>query len=100
MSPLKDYGEFTWYSPPLQEMPSDFRMVFCDGPPADTPGGRFGMIPVMRPFLAPGCVVLLDDLCEERKEGEIAERWAHALGAELHIEGASKPCAVLRLPEA
>ena len=100
VAPLRDYGDFTWYSPPLKEMPSGFRLVLCDGPPGDTPGGRSGMLPVMRKFLAPGCVILLDDLCIEREERQIAANWAQALGTEALIEGDTKPCATILVPGA
>ncbi len=51
MAPLKDYGVYTWYGPPLEELPGDFRLVVCDGPVESTPGDRF----------ADGAVLLLDD---------------------------------------
>lgn len=41
LAPLKSYGAFSWYDPPLAEMPGAFRLVVCDGPPGDTPGGRY-----------------------------------------------------------
>ena len=61
LSDLRDYGDFTWYDPPLGIMPQDFRLVVCDGPPGTTPGGRFGLVPVMRDRLPLGAVILLDD---------------------------------------
>src|SRR4029079_17457531 len=29
VNPLKDYGEFSWYDPPLAAMPSAFGLVIC-----------------------------------------------------------------------
>ncbi len=40
---LKDYGTFCWYNPPLKSMPGNFALVICDGPPASTKGGRYGL---------------------------------------------------------
>lgn len=61
MAPLKDYGGYTWYDPPLEEMPRDFRLVVCDGPVESTSGGRYGLLPIMAGRFVDGAVVLLDD---------------------------------------
>src|SRR5262252_6242599 len=58
-APLRRYDEFTWYDPPLARLPRAFALVVCDGPPGDTAGGRYGLLPVMRGRFAPGCVILL-----------------------------------------
>lgn len=89
-APLRSYGAYVWYDPPLSQMPSHFALVVCDGPPADTPGGRYGMVPVMRDHLAPGCVILLDDAVREQ-ERAIARRWQATLGASHQIIGSDKP---------
>lgn len=39
LGPLRDYGDYSWYDPPLDSMPARFAVVVCDGPPASTPGG-------------------------------------------------------------
>lgn len=90
VSPLKDYGDFGWYDPPLDTMPENFSLVICDGPPSTTKDGRYGLIPIMHERLAPGCVILLDDAGREQ-ERSIAERWAQELGASFEILGAEKP---------
>src|SRR5512138_1692380 len=59
-APLKSYGGYTWYAPPLARMPKAFSFVACDGPPSDTVGGRYGLAPVLQGHLRPGCVILLD----------------------------------------
>lgn len=73
-APLRSYGQYTWYDPPLAMMPSDFTLVVCDGPPSGTPGGRYGLLPMMRSRVRPGCVMLLDDAAREA-EALVAERW-------------------------
>jgi hypothetical protein len=90
VTPLKDYGLFWWYDAPVAALPSDFALVICDGPPYDTQGGRYGLVPRMRERLQPGCVILLDD-AERAEERAIARRWAAELGAPFTIRGATKP---------
>lgn len=88
-APLKDYGGFSWYDPPLQSLPESFSLVVCDGPPASTAGGRYGLVPVMRDWLKPGCVLLLDDANREA-ELSIARRWDAELGATSKVLGEKK----------
>ena len=90
-APLRSYGGFTWYRPPEECLPEGgFSLVVCDGPPGDTPGGRYGLLPVMRRRLRPGCVVLLDDAYRPEEQA-ILDRWAGELGTSFTIEGSVKP---------
>jgi hypothetical protein len=43
----------------------------CDGPKGTTRGGRYGLAPVMKDRLAPGCIVLLDDTSREAERAII-----------------------------
>ena len=90
VKPLKDYGDFCWYDAPLESMPGGFALVVCDGPPGCTKGGRYGLVPIMRERLKPGCVILLDDAGREQ-ELAIARRWEVELGASFTILGSAKP---------
>ena len=85
LAPLRDYGEFSWYDPPLDKLPRDFSLVIADGPPGDIKGGRFGLLPVLRSHFAPEVVVLLDD-AERAKEKVVLEKWKNEYGLfqELH----------------
>jgi len=74
-APLKSYGGFAWYDPPKDEMPSEFGLVICDGPPGSTEGGRYGLLPVLGSRLAAGAIVLLDD-AEREGEADVLDRWA------------------------
>lgn len=89
-APLKDHPDFSWYDPPLDEMPDRFALVVCDGPPGMTRGGRYGLAPVMGDRLKPGCVILLDD-AGRREERAIAERWGAELRASFEMLGDRKP---------
>lgn len=85
LAPLRDYGEFCWYDPPLDKLPCDFGLVIADGPPGDVKGGRFGLLPVLRSHFAPGVVVLLDD-AERARERAVLEKWQneYGLSQQLH----------------
>ncbi len=72
--PLVGYGEFDWYDPPLAEMPKEFSLVICDGPPWSTKGGRYGLVPVMGDRLPAGSTILLDD-AGRTDEVQTIKRW-------------------------
>ena len=86
LAPLRDYGDFCWYDPPLDELPRNFGLVVADGPPGDVKGGRFGLLPVLRSHLAPGAVILLDD-AERVQERAVLRKWASEFGLsqQLHM---------------
>jgi hypothetical protein len=88
--PLRSYVGFDWYDPPLHEMPPQFSLVVCDGPPSGTVGGRYGLVPVMRRRLKLGCVILLDD-AEREHEREIARLWRSELPAAAEFLDGAKP---------
>ena len=89
-NPLKDYGGFSWYDPPLATMPKSFALVICDGPPGNTKGGRYGLVPIMKDRMKSGCIVLLDDASRDEEQA-IARRWQTELGASSETLGQSKP---------
>ena len=97
VAPLADYGAYEWYAPPLRAMPNDFAMVVCDGPPSSVKGGRYGLLPVMRDRLVPGCVILLDD-AGRHEEVDVARKWEEELGSSLKIYGTEKPYIEVRVP--
>lgn len=74
LSPLRDYGKFSWYEPPLSILPQHFRLVVCDGPPGKTPGGRYGLLPVLKHYFANGNLILLDD-ANRPGEMEVLHQW-------------------------
>jgi hypothetical protein len=83
LAPLREYGQFKWYDPPLGEMPAQFSLVICDGPPILANGGRYGLLPVLGDRLA-GAVILFDDA---RKPGqpEVLRRWADERGVTVEL---------------
>jgi predicted O-methyltransferase YrrM len=94
--PLRDYGSYTWYDPLLEDMPDNFRFVICDGPPEKTPGGRYGLLPVMGQQLASRCIILLDDV-DRDTEMEIIQRWTAETGAQSILQGGHKMFAKITL---
>ena len=97
-APIKSYGDFAWYDPPLERLPTRFALVICDGPPGETPGGRYGLLPVLRDRLGAGSLIILDDY-EREEEQAVAARWVAETGATLTTDGKDKPFATLRLPQ-
>jgi hypothetical protein len=83
-APLRDYGEFNWYDPPLADMPRNFSLVVCDGPPDLAHGGRYGLMPVLGDRLKPGAVILFDDA---RRPGqpEVLQRWEAERGVSVEL---------------
>jgi Methyltransferase domain len=73
-APLADYDGFEWYRPPIDELPNQFQLVICDGPPGTTAGGRYGLLPVLSGRLPTGSVILLDD-AHRSGEAEVIQRW-------------------------
>lgn len=73
LAPLENYGTFTWYAP-QEPLPAIFDLVVCDGPPSETPGGRYGMLPVMRERVDERTVILLDD-AERPSEHRVLTQW-------------------------
>jgi hypothetical protein len=92
-SVLRDHGDFYWYEVPdglTRTCP--FHLVICDGPPGDVHGGRYGLLPVMSRQLAPGCVILLDDM-ERPAEQATLERWRQNWRLSWSLRDASTPFA-------
>jgi hypothetical protein len=71
---LRDYEGFAWYDASLAELPKEFQLVICDGPPGETRGGRYGLLPVLGARLPAGSVILFDD-ANRAGEAEVLRRW-------------------------
>lgn len=84
-APLTSYGDFSWYKLPA-DLPASFSLVICDGPPAaTTPGGRYGLLPVMHERIR-GARVLLDD-AERAEEQQAIALWRERFGVEVESPG-------------
>lgn len=91
LAPLRDYGEFSWYDAPREGLPDRFSLIVCDGPPGDTKGGRYGVVPVLKEKLVTGTIILLDD-ADREAEADALRRWSQLLelGISLHEETRGK----------
>lgn len=99
VNPLEDYGEYFWYRPPPStEMPEDFALVICDGPPGRTLGGRYGLMPTLADRMKDHCIILLDD-AGRKGEMAIAERWSNEFNAPFKMRGTMKPYIRMVLPK-
>ena len=95
-APLVEHGEFVWYSPPLDQMPKQFSLVICDGPPGSTKGGRYGLLPVMGNRLPRGSTILLDD-AGRLDEARLIKRWENEAQFQTElIETENSKYAVMR----
>ena len=90
--PLESKGDWSWYSVTSRDLPRSVGLVICDGPPADTPGGRWGMLPALRGHLTQDPIIVFDDV-NRAPELNAAEAWADELGLVLEI---SNPDAIGR----
>jgi hypothetical protein len=87
LAPLRGYGNFDWYDPPLAALPESFSLVVCDGPPETTQGGRYGLLPVLGERLSADALILLDD-AERESEREVLRRWASEKNAKVTVRTA------------
>ncbi len=92
---LRDFGEFDWYAAPPEDLPKNFGLVICDGPPGGTVGGRYGLFPRMRSHLAPDCVVLLDDAGRTAEQATLA-RWRQEFRINHEIIEPEKTVSIIR----
>lgn len=93
LAPLVHHADHDWYDVPV-DLPAAFGLVVCDGPPGDTFGGRYGLLPAMGHRLAPDCVILMDDATRPGERG-VLERWMHEHAMTHRVEGTVKPYAVV-----
>ncbi|HUL43565.1 MAG TPA: hypothetical protein VLY03_04340 [Bacteroidota bacterium] len=89
-APLRDYGKFSWYDVQTEQLPEEFSVILCDGPPGETRGGRYGLVPVMGTHIKGGTVILLDD-AGRADEQSIAACWEKELNATVRRIGEQKP---------
>ena len=96
-APLRSYGDFSWYEVSFGEA-ERYSLVVCDGPPGDTPGGRFGLVPVLGDHLAADATILLDD-ADRSEERTAMARWATGWGLRASVRSSAEGTfATLRRP--
>lgn len=93
--PLVSYGGFDWYDVESVQLPDTIGLVVCDGPPGTSRGGRYGLVPILKDRLAPGCIILIDDT-DRAGERDIVDRWCTELPARI-IELGERHSAILKV---
>lgn len=81
-APVCSYPGFNWYDVGDLQPTESFGFIVCDGPPGSTPGGRYGLVPLLRDRFAPGAIIILDD-AQRRAERRIVDRWCAELPASV-----------------
>lgn len=92
-APLRPYDGFSWYDVSRLPKGLTFDLVVCDGPPANTPGGRYGLLPLMGPQLMDGARIYMDDAARA-DEMAIMRRWSEKEGGVYSVQGKEKPFAI------
>jgi len=97
-APLRDYGEFNWYDPPLTRMPAKFSLIICDGPPDLANGGRYGLLPILGERLERGAIILFDDVKEPGQQ-DVLRRWVTERSVNVELKETDEASfAVVRCP--
>ena len=86
-APLRSYGHFDWYGLPASFQPDPIALAVCDGPPARTRGGRYGLMPAMRQHMRNDCRLVLDDTLRGGEQSAI-QRWKAQEGMQVEALGA------------
>lgn len=93
-TPLKSYDSFDWYNLENKELPSDFDLVLCDGPPAQTKGGRIGLIYLMDEHISRKATIIVDDYMRV-EEKKIVENWISSYDYTLDTKRTNDVFAIL-----
>jgi hypothetical protein len=89
-TPIRDYGDYSWYDISTVILPEHFAMIVCDGPPSSIKGGRYGLVPLMKDRFSSDCVILLDD-ADREQEHEVVRQWQNELDLGSEMIGDTKP---------
>jgi hypothetical protein len=73
VAPLREYEGFDWYD--IGPALDGIALVVCDGPPATSRGGRYGLFPLCGDHLLADAEIYLDDF-DRPSEKLVTERWA------------------------
>lgn len=93
-TPMRSHDDFDWYDTTTLPASETYDLVLCDGPPADTRGGRYGLLPQILPRLRPGARIIMDDAAR-RDEAQIIKRWLERYSDRLQLTEANATYAIL-----
>jgi hypothetical protein len=89
-TPLKDYGDYSWYDISSIKLPEYFSLIVFDAPPSSIKGGRHWLIQPMKHKFSSDSVTLLDDAYREQ-EHDIVKQWQEEKSMSMQVVGYSKP---------
>lgn len=95
---LQRYWGFDWYSIPDTQIPQEFALIVCDGPPGNTFGGRYGLLPMMAKHLSANTTILLDDY-ERTGEQTIVRQWQTEIPCVVEVHGNRRKYSVITMSE-
>jgi hypothetical protein len=80
LCPLSSYSQFSklWYGNLAERLEGmQFELLLIDGPPGDMQEqSRYPALPLLSPYLAPRCTIILDD-ASRADEQEIVRKWQY-----------------------
>jgi hypothetical protein len=79
-------GAYKCYYIHITDILSDIGLVICNGPPGQTKGGRFGLIPQIKASLKQGAVILMDDTIRD-DERSIIEKYKSIIKFDIVEKG-------------
>lgn len=97
--PITSFGDFDWYDAPVNEMPNNFSLIICDGPPGQTKGGRYGLLPVMVNNLRAKSLILFDDYVRDG-EKTVVEKWKKEYNISVNVYDTDDMYATIDLVQA
>jgi len=92
---------FRWYGLQYEPLQDKIDVLVVDGPPGNTgPRARYPAVPMLKPYLAPECWIMLDD-GDRPDERRVAHAWSRELRAKLsYLEGGRGGWLLHRKPDA
>lgn len=83
-APLRVQDGAEWYDVP-DGLGSDFTVLYIDGPPQElSQHVRWAALDKLHGYLAPGCVVVADDV-DSKGWGDQLEEWGRLIGGTFHV---------------
>jgi len=94
-SDLTKHSGYDWYD--TKEVPKEIiSLVVCDGPPGETRGGRYGLIPEIVEYCTKDTKIILDD-AQRQGEHAVLKKWQEEFSIKFDIKGTEKKFAIISI---